>query len=170
MGFASILMWLHVMAVRKFCPDWTGCLISLIADTCSCLRSRNTECLVDVCADAPAPSWEELESVMLAVKLVVHGLVEFIQNFSKKSHDAPQVTLMRKVVLFRIEKRETQGMRWAERNASDNRHYTWKKNCGKVQNKDDPAPARHCRRPSTWKIRCSGFSCTLGPSRLWHLR
>lgn len=28
---------------------------------------------------------------MLAVKLVVHGLVEFIQNFSKKSHDAPQV-------------------------------------------------------------------------------
>ncbi|KAM8827809.1 roquin-2 isoform 3-T3 [Spinachia spinachia] len=41
-------------------------------------------------ADAPAPSWEELESVMLAVKLVVHGLVEFIQNFSKKSHDAPQ--------------------------------------------------------------------------------
>lgn len=28
---------------------------------------------------------------MLAVKLVVHGLVEFIQNFSKKSHDTPQV-------------------------------------------------------------------------------
>lgn len=28
---------------------------------------------------------------MLAVKLVVHGLVEFIQNFSKKNHDAPQV-------------------------------------------------------------------------------
>lgn len=43
-------------------------------------------------ADAPAPSWEELESVMLAVKLVVHGLVEFIQNFSKKSHDTPQVS------------------------------------------------------------------------------
>lgn len=43
------------------------------------------------CADAPAPSWDELESVMLAVKLVVHGLVEFIQNFSKKNHDAPQV-------------------------------------------------------------------------------
>lgn len=48
--------------------------------------------LFDVCADAPAPSWEELEDVTLAVKLVVHGLVEFIQNFSKKSHDAPQVT------------------------------------------------------------------------------
>jgi len=45
----------------------------------------------DLCADVPAPSWEELESVMLAVKLVVHGLVEFIQNFSKKSHDTPQV-------------------------------------------------------------------------------
>lgn len=43
--------------------------------------------------DAPPPSWEELENVMLAVKLVVHGLVEFIQNFSKKSHDAPQVII-----------------------------------------------------------------------------
>ncbi|XP_035463942.2 roquin-2 isoform X2 [Scophthalmus maximus] len=45
---------------------------------------------IDHNPDAPAPSWEELESVMLAVKSVVHGLVEFIQNFSKKSHDAPQ--------------------------------------------------------------------------------
>ncbi|XP_076020301.1 roquin-2 isoform X2 [Genypterus blacodes] len=45
---------------------------------------------IDHNPDAPAPSWEELESVMLAVKLVVHGLVEFIQNYSKKSHDAPQ--------------------------------------------------------------------------------
>lgn len=46
---------------------------------------------LDLYTDAPSPSWEELESVMLAVKLVVHGLVEFIQNFSKKSHDPPQV-------------------------------------------------------------------------------
>ncbi|KAM3873804.1 roquin-2 [Diretmus argenteus] len=45
---------------------------------------------IDHNPDAPAPSWEELENVMLAVKLVVHGLVEFIQNFSKKSHDTPQ--------------------------------------------------------------------------------
>lgn len=45
---------------------------------------------IDHNPDAPSPSWEELESVMLAVKQVVHGLVEFIQNFSKKSHDAPQ--------------------------------------------------------------------------------
>lgn len=45
---------------------------------------------IDHNPDAPAPSWDELESVMLAVKLVVHGLVEFIQNFSKKSHDTPQ--------------------------------------------------------------------------------
>uniref|UniRef100_A0A672ZML7 RING-type E3 ubiquitin transferase n=1 Tax=Sphaeramia orbicularis TaxID=375764 RepID=A0A672ZML7_9TELE len=45
---------------------------------------------IDHNPDAPTPSWEELESVMLAVKLVVHGLVEFIQNFSKKSHDTPQ--------------------------------------------------------------------------------
>lgn len=28
---------------------------------------------------------------MLAVKVVVHGLVDFIQNFSKKSHETPQV-------------------------------------------------------------------------------
>uniref|UniRef100_A0A8B9GRR0 RING-type E3 ubiquitin transferase n=1 Tax=Astyanax mexicanus TaxID=7994 RepID=A0A8B9GRR0_ASTMX len=40
--------------------------------------------------DAAAPSWEELENVMLGVKVVVHGLVEFIQNFSKKSHEAFQ--------------------------------------------------------------------------------
>ncbi|XP_072227381.1 roquin-2 isoform X3 [Leuresthes tenuis] len=45
---------------------------------------------IDHNPDAPTPSWEELESVMLAVKQVVHGLVEFIQNFSKKSHDTPQ--------------------------------------------------------------------------------
>ncbi|XP_066506857.1 roquin-2 isoform X2 [Hoplias malabaricus] len=45
---------------------------------------------IDHNPDAAAPSWEELESVMLAVKVVVHGLVEFIQNFSKKSHDAFQ--------------------------------------------------------------------------------
>ncbi|XP_026195071.1 roquin-2 isoform X4 [Anabas testudineus] len=45
---------------------------------------------IDHNPDATAPSWEELENVLLAVKLVVHGLVEFIQNFSKKSHDAPQ--------------------------------------------------------------------------------
>lgn len=78
-----------------------------------------------MCADAPAPSWEELESVMLAVKLVVHGLVEFIQNFSKKSHDAPQVRSRDrkrlKVALFRIEKERD------ARNVSDERHYTLKK-------------------------------------------
>lgn len=45
---------------------------------------------IDHNPDAPPPSWEELESVMLAIKQVVHGLVEFIQNFSKKCHDAPQ--------------------------------------------------------------------------------
>uniref|UniRef100_A0A8C7Z328 RING-type E3 ubiquitin transferase n=1 Tax=Oryzias sinensis TaxID=183150 RepID=A0A8C7Z328_9TELE len=45
---------------------------------------------IDHNPDAPSPSWEELESVTLAVKLVVHGLVEFTQNFSKKSHDPPQ--------------------------------------------------------------------------------
>ncbi|XP_064863629.1 roquin-2-like isoform X1 [Oncorhynchus nerka] len=39
---------------------------------------------------AAAPCWEELESVMLAVKVVVHGLVEFIHNFSRKSHETAQ--------------------------------------------------------------------------------
>ncbi|XP_064833524.1 roquin-2-like [Oncorhynchus masou masou] len=39
---------------------------------------------------AAAPWWEELESVMLAVKVVVHGLVEFIHNFSRKSHETAQ--------------------------------------------------------------------------------
>ncbi|XP_045078451.1 roquin-2 isoform X2 [Coregonus clupeaformis] len=45
---------------------------------------------IDHIPDAAAPSWEELESVMLAVKVVVHGLVEFIHNFSKKNHETPQ--------------------------------------------------------------------------------
>ncbi|XP_049594947.1 roquin-2 isoform X2 [Syngnathus scovelli] len=45
---------------------------------------------IDHNTDDVAPSWEELENVMLAIKLVVHGLVEFIQNFSKKSHETPQ--------------------------------------------------------------------------------
>uniref|UniRef100_A0A8C5BN43 RING-type E3 ubiquitin transferase n=1 Tax=Gadus morhua TaxID=8049 RepID=A0A8C5BN43_GADMO len=45
---------------------------------------------IDHNPDAPAPSWEDLESVMLAVKLVIQGLVEFIQNFSKKNHESPQ--------------------------------------------------------------------------------
>uniref|UniRef100_W5UG81 RING-type E3 ubiquitin transferase n=1 Tax=Ictalurus punctatus TaxID=7998 RepID=W5UG81_ICTPU len=42
---------------------------------------------IDQNVDTAIPSWEELESVMLAVKVVVHGLFEFIQNFSKKSHE-----------------------------------------------------------------------------------
>ncbi|XP_077398365.1 roquin-2 isoform X2 [Vanacampus margaritifer] len=45
---------------------------------------------IDHNTDDAAPSWEELENVMLAVKLVVYGLVEFTQNFSKKSHETPQ--------------------------------------------------------------------------------
>ncbi|CAB1318124.1 unnamed protein product [Coregonus sp. 'balchen'] len=45
---------------------------------------------IDHNPDATSPSWEELESVMLAVKVMVDGLVEFIQNFSKKSHETPQ--------------------------------------------------------------------------------
>uniref|UniRef100_A0A3B3V9Q9 RING-type E3 ubiquitin transferase n=1 Tax=Poecilia latipinna TaxID=48699 RepID=A0A3B3V9Q9_9TELE len=56
---------------------------------------------IDHNPDAPAPSWAELESVMLAVKLVVHGLVEFIQNFSKKSHETPQANSKYKTSMCR---------------------------------------------------------------------
>ncbi|XP_055064974.2 roquin-2 [Misgurnus anguillicaudatus] len=45
---------------------------------------------IDHNPDAAAPSWGELESVLLAVKVIVHGLVEFIQNFSKKNHESSQ--------------------------------------------------------------------------------
>ncbi|KAM9455420.1 roquin-2 isoform 2-T4 [Clarias gariepinus] len=45
---------------------------------------------IDQNLDAAIPSWEELEAAMLAVKVVVHGLVEFIQNYSKKSHETFQ--------------------------------------------------------------------------------
>ena len=44
-----------------------------------------------LCVDAASPSWDELEGVVLAVKVMVDGLVEFTQNFSKKSHETPQV-------------------------------------------------------------------------------
>ncbi|XP_066569184.1 roquin-2 isoform X2 [Amia ocellicauda] len=45
---------------------------------------------IDHNPDAAPPTWEQLENVMLAVKIVVHGLVDFIQNFSKKGHETPQ--------------------------------------------------------------------------------
>uniref|UniRef100_W5M4U9 RING-type E3 ubiquitin transferase n=1 Tax=Lepisosteus oculatus TaxID=7918 RepID=W5M4U9_LEPOC len=45
---------------------------------------------IDHNPDAAPPTWDQLENVMLAVKIVVHGLVDFIQNFSKKGHETPQ--------------------------------------------------------------------------------
>uniref|UniRef100_A0A8C7RTU8 RING-type E3 ubiquitin transferase n=1 Tax=Oncorhynchus mykiss TaxID=8022 RepID=A0A8C7RTU8_ONCMY len=45
---------------------------------------------IDHNPDAASPSWDELEGVVLAVKVMVDGLVEFTQNFSKKSHETPQ--------------------------------------------------------------------------------
>nr|XP_057912039.1 roquin-2 isoform X2 [Doryrhamphus excisus] len=45
---------------------------------------------IDHNPEDPAPSWQEVERVMLAVKLVVQGLVEFIHKFSKKTQDSPQ--------------------------------------------------------------------------------
>lgn len=41
--------------------------------------------------DAPAPTWEQLDRGLVAVKTVVHGLVDFIQNHSKKAGDPQQV-------------------------------------------------------------------------------
>lgn len=43
--------------------------------------------------DAVSPTWEQLENAMVAVKTVVHGLVDFIQNYSRKGHEAPQVSV-----------------------------------------------------------------------------
>lgn len=43
--------------------------------------------------DAPPPTWEQLEKGLVAVKTVVHGLVDFIQNHSKKGADPQQVRL-----------------------------------------------------------------------------
>uniref|UniRef100_A0A671XUI5 RING-type E3 ubiquitin transferase n=1 Tax=Sparus aurata TaxID=8175 RepID=A0A671XUI5_SPAAU len=41
-------------------------------------------------AYAPPPTWEQLEKGLVAVKTVVHGLVDFIQNHSKKGADPQQ--------------------------------------------------------------------------------
>ncbi|XP_053369840.1 roquin-1a isoform X2 [Clarias gariepinus] len=45
---------------------------------------------IDPSPDAPAPTWEQLDKGLVAVKTVVHGLVDFIQNHSKKAGDQQQ--------------------------------------------------------------------------------
>uniref|UniRef100_A0A8D2LUY4 RING-type E3 ubiquitin transferase n=1 Tax=Varanus komodoensis TaxID=61221 RepID=A0A8D2LUY4_VARKO len=45
---------------------------------------------IDPNPDAASPTWEQLENGMVAVKTVVHGLVDFIQNYSRKGHETPQ--------------------------------------------------------------------------------
>ncbi|XP_041126685.1 roquin-1-like isoform X3 [Polyodon spathula] len=45
---------------------------------------------IDPSPDAPPPMWEQLEKGLVAVKTVVHGLVDFIQNHSKKGTDQQQ--------------------------------------------------------------------------------
>ncbi|XP_076847713.1 roquin-1a isoform X2 [Brachyhypopomus gauderio] len=45
---------------------------------------------IDPSPDAPAPTWEQLDKGLVAVKTVVHGLVDFIQNHSKKGGDPQQ--------------------------------------------------------------------------------
>lgn len=43
--------------------------------------------------DAPAPTWEQLSKGLEAVRTVVHGLVDYIQNHSKKGGDQQQVSI-----------------------------------------------------------------------------
>ncbi|XP_014342758.1 roquin-1 [Latimeria chalumnae] len=45
---------------------------------------------IDPSPDAPPPTWKQLEDGLVAVKTVVHGLVDFIQNHSKKGADQQQ--------------------------------------------------------------------------------
>ncbi|XP_030647541.1 roquin-1a [Chanos chanos] len=45
---------------------------------------------IDPSPDALPPTWEQLAQALLAVKTVVHGLVDFIQNHSKKANDQQQ--------------------------------------------------------------------------------
>ncbi|XP_016317671.1 roquin-1-like [Sinocyclocheilus anshuiensis] len=57
----------------------------------NCLRPH-LELLADIdpSPDAPAPTWEQLAKGLEAVRTVVHGLVDFIQNHSKKGGDQQQ--------------------------------------------------------------------------------
>ncbi|MBZ3872293.1 Roquin-1 [Sciurus carolinensis] len=45
---------------------------------------------IDPSPDAPSPTWEQLENGLVAVRTVVHGLVDYIQNHSKKGADQQQ--------------------------------------------------------------------------------
>lgn len=58
--------------------------------------------LLLIILDAASPTWEQLENAMVAVKTVVHGLVDFIQNYSRKGHETPQVTIFHCVICFNV--------------------------------------------------------------------
>ncbi|XP_010019391.1 PREDICTED: roquin-1 [Nestor notabilis] len=45
---------------------------------------------IDPSPDAPPPTWEQLKNGLVAVRTVVHGLVDYIQNHSKKGTDQQQ--------------------------------------------------------------------------------
>ncbi|KAL4634862.1 roquin-1-like isoform X1 [Arapaima gigas] len=53
---------------------------------------RHLELLADIdpSPDAPPPTWDQLDKGLVAVTTVVHGLVHFIQNHSKKGSDQQQ--------------------------------------------------------------------------------
>lgn len=81
------------LGLLKFCPSTWCCKViedmPLNYDTG--IIDRVTT-LLFIILDAASPTWEQLENAMVAVKTVVHGLVDFIQNYSRKGHETPQVT------------------------------------------------------------------------------
>ncbi|PIO33676.1 hypothetical protein AB205_0196720 [Aquarana catesbeiana] len=57
---------------------------------------------IDPSPDAPPPTWEQLENGLVAVKTVVHGLVDYIQNHSKKGTDQQQVSEARSYCMIQV--------------------------------------------------------------------
>lgn len=64
--------------------------------------------------DAASPTWEQLENAMVAVKTVVHGLVDFIQNYSRKGHEIPQVVITKQGNLWSMHQSYTSTSQWRE--------------------------------------------------------
>lgn len=88
--------------LSEFCPS-TWCYkviqdLPLIYDTAEIIGRVTT--LLFIILDAASPTWEQLENAMVAVKTVVHGLVDFIQNYSRKGHETPQVTRLDHCITF----------------------------------------------------------------------
>lgn len=75
-------------------PGLSACSIHAIVSTAimhKCLNLYGCFFFFFALIDAPAPTWEQLAKGLEAVRTVVHGLVDFIQNHSKKGGDQQQV-------------------------------------------------------------------------------